>query len=166
MIVGVTRVLVAIPGSGSLKAKRSALRRTLDRVRARFHVAAAEVDDHDLMSRGVIGVATIGVDSRKIESVLTRVVEFIEHTGLVQILAAETEIVGYNELFEDVSTYAEKFGAETVEPVVPEEPAASSTQANDTGEAGQAPGQVQRSRIRFTPGSLGLGSRKVREDES
>ncbi len=151
MIVGITRVQVVLPGNESLKGKRSALRRTLERIRARFHVSAAEVDDHDRISRGVIGIVTVGVDGRKVESVLAKVVEFIEGTGLVQVLAVETEIAGYNELFGEVPTYAEKFGLAD-----DTEPAAAST----PGPKGRG-----RGRIRLRPGSLGFGSQRLGEED-
>ena len=153
MVVGITRVQVVLPGNDSLKGKRSILRRTLERVRARFHVSVAEVGDHEKLTRGLIGIATIGVDGRKIEAVLARVVDFIEGTGLVQVLAVETEITGYNELFGEVPTYAEKFGVS--EPDAPEP-------ASPGGPKGRAAG---RSRVTLKPGSLGFGSQRRGEEE-
>ena len=43
MFVGVARLTLQIPDSGSLKAKRQILRRVTDRLKARFNASVAEV---------------------------------------------------------------------------------------------------------------------------
>ena len=45
--VGVARVVVHLPESGSLKSKRHVIHGLLRRVRAEFQVAAAEVGERD-----------------------------------------------------------------------------------------------------------------------
>ena len=51
MFVGVARLTLQIADSGSLKSKRQVLRRVTDRVKARFNVSVAEVEDQDLWQR-------------------------------------------------------------------------------------------------------------------
>ena len=48
MFVGVARLTLQISDSGSLKSKRQVLRRITDRLKARFNVSVAEVEDQDL----------------------------------------------------------------------------------------------------------------------
>ena len=43
MVVGICRVVLALPWNDSLKGKRSVVKRILERARVRFNVAAAEV---------------------------------------------------------------------------------------------------------------------------
>ena len=60
MFVGVARLTLQIPDSGSLKSKRQVLRRVTDRVKARFNVAVAEVEDQDLWQRATLALAVVG----------------------------------------------------------------------------------------------------------
>ena len=47
MVVGTARLVLAIPSATSRKDKRSGVRRVVNRARARFNAAIAEVDDQD-----------------------------------------------------------------------------------------------------------------------
>lgn len=62
MILGVCTFDLHIADSGSLKSKRQVLRSVKDRIRSRFNVSVAEVEDHDLWQLGTLGVACIGTD--------------------------------------------------------------------------------------------------------
>ena len=66
MFVCVARLTLQIPESGSLKAKRQVLRRITDRVKARFNVAVAEVDDQDLWQKATLGLSVVGNDRRHV----------------------------------------------------------------------------------------------------
>src|SRR5215467_5312711 len=57
MFICVSRLTLAIPESGSLKAKRQILRRVTDRLKARFNVAVAEVEDNDLWQKATLALA-------------------------------------------------------------------------------------------------------------
>ena len=158
MVVGITRVTLALPGNDSLKGKRSVVKKLLERVRARFHLSAAEVAAHDSLQRAVLGFATVGSDGRKVATVLERMVDFIDDAGLAQVVAVEQETVNYGDdtLGEDVwGSYAEKFGADDVWPPEGVAPAA--------GDAAPESGSGHRVRIR--PGSLGFGSRNTVETD-
>ena len=60
MVVGVIRVEIHIHGAGSLKEKRSVVRRIKDRARSRHNVSVAEVDDQHLHQRSTLGFAAVG----------------------------------------------------------------------------------------------------------
>ena len=66
MFVCVARLTLQIPESGSLKAKRQVLRRVTDRVKARFNVAVAEVEDNDLWQKAHVALAVVGNDRRHV----------------------------------------------------------------------------------------------------
>ena len=68
MVVGIMELHLALYDNGSLKEKRSVVKRVVHRTRKTFNVAAAEVDDQDLTDRAVIGIAAVGNDSRHIQS--------------------------------------------------------------------------------------------------
>ncbi len=149
MVVGVLRLQLLLPGTASLKEKRAVLRRLLERVRSRFHVAAAEVSEQDKHQSAVVGFTTVGADGRKVASVLERVARFVDGLGLADVAEVEQEVVRYDELGELPASYAEKYGVPEAGPI-----------HEGRGGAGDAD-----RRLRFRPGSLGLGSRKAREDE-
>jgi uncharacterized protein YlxP (DUF503 family) len=83
----VLSVEVHIPSSTSLKAKRSVVRHLLDTARARFHVAASEVDFHDQWQRSAIGFAAVARDATQVEEVLDAVERFVWSHPEVEVLA-------------------------------------------------------------------------------
>ncbi|MEO8287985.1 MAG: DUF503 domain-containing protein [Chloroflexota bacterium] len=79
MIVGTARITLYLPENYSLKDKRQDLKSILARVINQFHIAAAEVADHDNWQRATIGVACVSSDSRHANEILSKVVNFIEN---------------------------------------------------------------------------------------
>jgi hypothetical protein len=92
MVIGVARLRLSIPGAGSLKEKRHALRKIIDRVRAKFNVAIAEVDHHDLWQSAVVGLAAVGNERRFVEESLDKVIGFVEEMYVAQVVERELEI--------------------------------------------------------------------------
>ena len=64
----------------SLKDKRSVVKPVLNRVRDRFNVSAAEVDDHDLWTRTTLAFVCVSTEANYAHGLLTKVVEFIEQS--------------------------------------------------------------------------------------
>ncbi len=79
MIVGTARISLYLPENYSLKDKRQDLKSILARVINQFHIAAAEIADHDNWQRAVIGVACVSSDARHANEILSKVVNFIEN---------------------------------------------------------------------------------------
>ena len=77
MVVGLLSIELYVPGAQSLKDKRMVLRRLKDRL-AKFNVAVAEVDHHDLWQRAALGVVTISNAQAHADRELAAVVEEIE----------------------------------------------------------------------------------------
>ena len=90
MVVGTCRVVLHIPDSGSLKAKRFVLRRLKDRVRNKFNVSIAEVDDHDLWQKATIAVAVVSRDGRFADKVISNVLRMIESERGFTVVDIET----------------------------------------------------------------------------
>ena len=97
MFVGILRLTLHLPGAGSLKSKRHLLRSALDRVRARFQVAVAEVGDNDLWQRSLVGVAAVGNEHAFVNETLDKVADFVAsvHGGQVLVTGREMEIVPF-----------------------------------------------------------------------
>ena len=77
MIVGVCRLVFALPGVSSLKEKRSIVRKVIDRVRAKFNVAIAEVASMDSHRQAVIGLAVVSNESRHANSMIDTIVSYV-----------------------------------------------------------------------------------------
>ncbi len=69
------------------------MRRVIERTRAKFNAAVAEVADNDQHRRGVVGVAVVGNDRRHVDSMLAGVIRFIEQIGVAPVLNIETEVI-------------------------------------------------------------------------
>jgi uncharacterized protein len=97
MFVCVARLTLQIPESGSLKAKRQVLRRVTERVKARFNVAVAEVDDQDLWQKAVIGLSVVGNDRRHVDEQMEKIIHFVEEMYLAPLISRETEILAFGD---------------------------------------------------------------------
>ena len=71
--IGVLTLDLHIEHSHSLKDKRQVVRSLKDRLRAKFNVAAAEIDHQESWQRAVVGVVTLAGDRTRVEEVLQRV---------------------------------------------------------------------------------------------
>jgi uncharacterized protein YlxP (DUF503 family) len=93
--VGIARLTVFIAASHSLKEKRMVLRRVKDRVRQKFNVSVAEVEENDVWQRGVLGIALVGNERRFVESALDEVVRFVR--GEAEVTNAERELQTFSD---------------------------------------------------------------------
>ncbi len=87
MVVGVATITLTVAESGSLKDKRRVVRSVTARVRSRFNVAVAEVDDLDRWNSAVLGVACVSNEAGHAHAMLEKVVSFIEGERLDANLA-------------------------------------------------------------------------------
>ncbi len=78
MILGIGRVTIHIPESQSLKDKRRVVRSVTQRVRARFEVAIAEVEDQQLWQSATLGIVTVSNSAQHCDEVVQHVISFIE----------------------------------------------------------------------------------------
>jgi len=92
--IGVAKVILHLPDSGSLKAKRQVVHGLLRRVRAEFKVSAAEVGELDRWQLAELAIATVSGDGRHAEEVLAAVLTYIEsHSDGARITDVSTELV-------------------------------------------------------------------------
>jgi len=92
MVVGALRLELHLPASHSLKAKRSVLNHVKERLRTRFHVAVAEVDNQDLWQRATLGVAAVSGEAGVLDRVLREVVSAVEREDRLQLLDYQIRI--------------------------------------------------------------------------
>jgi uncharacterized protein YlxP (DUF503 family) len=91
--VAVGTVELHLPDVGSLKGKRHVLKGLKERVRAKFEVAVAEVDHHDIWQRATLAVACVSHDSRHANEVVSKAVDFIESNVDGYVTGVSVEIV-------------------------------------------------------------------------
>lgn len=88
MVIGVMELHLALYDNESLKAKRSVVKRVINRTRNTFNIAAAEVDDQDMTDHAIIGIVAVGSDQRYLDGLLTKVEGFIERMALADVVEA------------------------------------------------------------------------------
>ena len=93
MIVGVCRLVLALPGVSSLKEKRSIVRKVIDRVRAKFNVAIAEVASMDSHRQAVIGLAVVSNESRHANSMIDTIVSYASSATEAMVIDRSMEIL-------------------------------------------------------------------------
>ena len=94
MVVGVIKVSLHIPETRSLKGKRQVVKRLIQKVNGRFkNVSISEVADQDLWQKAVIGVTTVGSDTRLINRVLDQILDYMEEFEDFEIMRADIDII-------------------------------------------------------------------------
>jgi uncharacterized protein YlxP (DUF503 family) len=94
MNVGVCRVKLRFPENLSLKGKRKVLKSIITRLRGKFNVSVAEVDDNELWQLATVGLCCVSNNKRFTNEVLSKAVDFIVNGRFeVEILDYEIEIL-------------------------------------------------------------------------
>ncbi len=94
MVVGILRLTLHLPNSGSLKAKRHVVSGLLRRTRQQFQVAAAEVGERDRWQLAQLAVACVSADGDHADEILAGVISFVERSaGDAQVADVTTELI-------------------------------------------------------------------------
>ena len=68
---------IHIPGSRSLKDKRSVVKSLVMRLQKQFNISIAEVDDHDLWQMTTIGLACVSNNTNHVDEVISAAISLI-----------------------------------------------------------------------------------------
>ena len=90
--VAVLTIKLYAPWVHSLKEKRMVVKSLLAKIRNKFQVSAAEVEDQDVHQSIVIGVASIVPHSAQADSMMEKIIKFIEENTEAEIVAEEREL--------------------------------------------------------------------------
>ncbi len=82
---------ISIPGTTSLKDKRSVVKSLIGRLKSRFNISISEVDEQDDRGRAVIGIAIVSNDSRFIDQQFDSIIEFMRFDGRFMLGQIERE---------------------------------------------------------------------------
>ncbi len=94
MNVGICRVKLRFPENLSLKGKRQILKSITTRLRTKFNISVAEVDDNELWQLATVGLCCVSNNKRYTNEVLSKAVDFIVNSRFeVEILNYEIEIL-------------------------------------------------------------------------
>ena len=78
MFIAVLTLELFIHDAHSLKDKRMVVNSILDKIRARFNVSAAQIDDHNLWQRATLAVVVVSNESQVTHTVLNHVRDLVE----------------------------------------------------------------------------------------
>lgn len=92
MKIAVLKLKLYAPWVHSLKEKRMIVKSLLAKIRNKFQVSAAEVEDQDIHQSIVIGAAAIIPHSAWADSLMDEIVRFVEENTEVEIVQEEREM--------------------------------------------------------------------------
>jgi uncharacterized protein len=79
MVIGVVIVQMHLPGASSLKDKRKIILSLKDRLKNKFNVSVAELDDNELWQRSTLGIAMISNDGTFANTVLSKAIDVVSN---------------------------------------------------------------------------------------
>ena len=93
MVIGTLRISLRLAENHSLKGKRKVIKSLIAQVRNRFNVSASEVALNDAWHEAEIGIAAVGNSESFINSVLDKVMDFVERTTPAEVMRYQIELV-------------------------------------------------------------------------
>jgi uncharacterized protein YlxP (DUF503 family) len=94
LTVGVMRVTLHLPESGSLKSKRQVVSGLLRKIRQELKVAAAEVGELDRWQLAELGITCVSGEARHADEMLAKALSFVErHADGAQVSDVKTELL-------------------------------------------------------------------------
>ena len=93
MFIGTVQLELSIPWAMSLKDKRRAVKSLKEKLRHRFNASVAEVADNESWRSAVIGIATVANETRFLQSVCQKMVNFAEEFPDAELADYTVEII-------------------------------------------------------------------------
>lgn len=93
MIVGILTVELMMPENSSLKEKRMVIKSLKDKIRDRFNVSIAEIDNQEKWQLATFAIAYVGTDKVHVDSALSKVVDFIKGCRQADLIDYNTELL-------------------------------------------------------------------------
>ncbi len=92
-MVGVSSVEIFLPENHSLKDKRQAVKKIVEKTRAKFNISIMEIEQTNLWQRVKIGFSITGVKKDHVSMAIENVYEYIESLYIGTIIDTWTEII-------------------------------------------------------------------------
>ena len=94
MNVGVCKLTLRLPENQNLKGKRRVVKSLCDRIRFKFNVTIAEVDNNDKWQVATLGITCVSNSNRQVEQALDQVISYIEVSRVdVEMVECEVEAI-------------------------------------------------------------------------
>ncbi len=93
MMVGLCTVELHIPDVQSLKGKRQVLSSLTTRIRNRYNVSIAEIDEHDLWQKSILGIACVANEAGRVNQILDQVLNLIRANPSLELLRSQIEVL-------------------------------------------------------------------------
>jgi len=91
MVVGICKIRLSFRQARSLKDKRQALRKIKDKMKSRFNISVAEVDEHDYHQTAQLGLAVAAADAPHADSQMAAAINMVSMEA--EIADVSTEII-------------------------------------------------------------------------
>lgn len=95
MIIGVLKIKLRLHGLTSLKEKRKIAHSLKQKLKNKYNIAIAEVENQDSIDFLTIGITTLSNELRQTESILSKVQNSLEAITSEEILDIKTDFFGY-----------------------------------------------------------------------
>ena len=92
MIIGSCKIYLEAEWVFSLKDKRMIVKSLVEKIRHKFNVSVAEVENNDVHKSIVIGIACVTNETSHADSIINNVINFIENNTDAVIVDVITEI--------------------------------------------------------------------------
>lgn len=93
MVLGVCKITIRMSSVSSLKGKRQIVKKITARVKNKFNSSIAEVGSLDEWQKSEIGFCVVGNEGPFVNSVLDKILDYIEEMQLSENIHSEIEII-------------------------------------------------------------------------
>ncbi|MCS7280645.1 MAG: DUF503 domain-containing protein [Desulfobacterota bacterium] len=93
MFVGISSVEIFLPDNHSLKDKRQAIKKIVEKARSRFNISIIEVNKSNLWQKACVGFSVVGENVDQINRIIEDVHSFIESLYIGKVIDTRTEII-------------------------------------------------------------------------
>jgi uncharacterized protein YlxP (DUF503 family) len=91
--IGILKLTLFIHNSNSLKEKRMILHSLKAKLRNNFNVAVTQIDDEDKWQRATLAVAGVEKNRNNMNSILSRIINFVEGFNNINLINHEMELI-------------------------------------------------------------------------
>ncbi len=92
MIIVISKIELSLTGVNSLKEKRRILKSLLTKLKNKFNISIAEIDDNDVLRKAAIGAAIVSNKSSFGNQVIAKMIDEIRKRPDVVLINYQTEI--------------------------------------------------------------------------
>lgn len=93
MTIGVISIKLHLPWVHSLKEKRMVVKSLCAKIKNKFNVSIAEVEEQDIHQIAVFGIAAVTTDHTQANRILEQVINYMESNTEGNIISVEREII-------------------------------------------------------------------------